>query len=194
MNFYSIPGLRKIQLIVENLIFKLVFGSLCRGKASVCGLPLIFQKKKHSIVLGNNIVLISHPYFSEPGVNHPVILRTISNEATITIGDNVGLSGTTICAQSKVTIGDNVMLGANVSIIDTDFHPIAPDNRRFTREGVKTAPITIDKNVFIGMNTIVMKGVTIGENSVVGAGSIVLKDIPANSIYAGIPAKLVGKL
>lgn len=194
MNFYPIPILRKLQLICENLIFKMLFHSLCRGKANVFGLPLIFQKQKGSISLGENIVLISAPYFSEPGTNHPVILRTLSKNASITIGKNVGLSGTTICAQSGVTIGDNVMFGANVSIIDTDFHPISPVNRRFTREGVKTAPIMIEDNVFIGMNSIIMKGVTIGENSVIGAGSIVTNSIPANVIAVGSPAKEVRAL
>ena len=58
----------------------------------------------------------------------------------------------------------------------------------------KTSPITISDNVFIGTSCIICKGVSIGENAVIGAGSIVTKNIPANEIWAGNPAKFIRKI
>ncbi|MDP4195859.1 MAG: acyltransferase [Bacteroidota bacterium] len=140
------------------------------------------------------MTLISSSYFSEPGINHPVIIRTLSENALIKIGNNVGISGGGICAAQKVTIGNDVMFGANAFVSDNDFHPIDPRNRRNSNENIKTKPVIIEDNVFIGMNSLVLKGVKIGKNSVIAAGSIVTSDIPENTIAAGIPAKVISKI
>jgi acetyltransferase-like isoleucine patch superfamily enzyme len=140
------------------------------------------------------LVLISHSYFSEPGVNHPVVIRTLTSQARIAIGDNVGISGGGICAAQEVLIGNNVMFGANTFVADTDFHPIENIQRRYSTEGVKTSPVKIGDNVFFGMNVLVLKGITIGDNVVIAAGSIVTSDIPSNCIAGGIPARVIRDL
>ena len=84
-------------------------------------------------------------------------------------------------------IGDDVMIGPNVSLI-TSSHPIAPSRRR---EGVIARPIVIGKNVWIAANVTVIGGVTIGGNSVIAAGSVVTKDVPANSLAGGNPARVI---
>ncbi|WP_177217431.1 acyltransferase [Thermoflexibacter ruber] len=150
--------------------------------------------KGAEVKFGTGIRLISDSYFSEPGINHPVMIRLMNKNAKLTVGNNVGISGGGICVQTEVEIGNDVMLGANSFITDTDFHPVGPENRRRSREGVGTKKVTIEDNVFLGMNVIVLKGVTIGKNSIVGAGSVVATDIPPNQIWAGVPAKFVKEI
>jgi len=137
-------------------------------------------------------MLVSHSRFSEPGVNHPCILRTLGAAANLTVGDNVGMSGGTVCAVESVTIGGNCLLGANAFVADTDFHPTQAADRRWRKEGVRTAPVNIGRNVFIGANALVLQGVSIGEHAVVGAGSVVASDVMPNTVVAGSPARVIG--
>ncbi|MFA6400488.1 MAG: acyltransferase [Salinivirgaceae bacterium] len=110
--------------------------------------------------------------------------------AKLTIGNNVGISGSTLSALSAITIGNNVLIGSGCVISDSDSHPILPSERKDPSKTL-TTPITIEDNVFIGARTIVLKGVTIGKGSVIGAGSVVTKSIPSNSIAAGNPARVI---
>ena len=82
------------------------------------------------------------------------------------------------------------MFGHGAYITDSDWHGI------YDRTEVVGSPkeVVLEKNVWIGDSAIVCKGVTIGENSIIGAGSVVTKDVPKNSVYAGNPAKLVKEL
>ena len=106
----------------------------------------------------------------------------------IKIGDYCLISpGVRISAAQSIHIGDNVMFAANVYVSDSDWHGIYNRIRPFRC----TKPVTIENNVWLGESVIVNKGVTIGENSVVGAGSVVTKNIPANSIAAGNPARVI---
>lgn len=192
--FYKIFGLRKIILLFQKLFFLLLYGKYFNGSVKILGFPIISFSKGSKIKIGKNLVLISAAYFSEPGINHPVIIRTLNKNAEITIGDQVGISGGGICCANKVVIGNNVMFGANAFVTDTDFHPINPVNRRFSKEGTKSLPVLIEDNVFLGMNVLVLKGVRIGKNSIIAAGSIVSTDVPSNVIAGGIPAKLISNL
>jgi acetyltransferase-like isoleucine patch superfamily enzyme len=128
------------------------------------------------------------------GPNHPVILCTREPGAVLGIGDNFAMSGGSICAAEKITIGNYVTVGANTSIVDTDFHPLNPKFRYRHPQEAKTAPIVIEDEVFIGMNCLILKSVTIGQGSVIGAGSVVTKDVPAGVIVAGNPAGIIRKL
>ena len=114
---------------------------------------------------------------------------------TVKIGKNVGISGSTIYAWDRIEIGDDSLIGANCKILDNDLHPIDPQARLAGNlDEVKTAPVLIGKNCFIGCNCLILKGVTIGDNCVIGAGSVVTKSIPANSTAAGNPAKVIRSL
>jgi acetyltransferase-like isoleucine patch superfamily enzyme len=109
-------------------------------------------------------------------------------DAKIVIGDFCLISpGVRISAAKSIRIGDNAMLAANVSISDSDWHGIYNRIRPFRC----TKPVVIENNVWLGERVIVNKGVIIGENSVVGAGSVVTKSIPANSVAAGNPARVI---
>ena len=92
----------------------------------------------------------------------------------------------TILDVCKVSIGDNVMFGPHV-MISTATHPIDPIKRRDTEFG---KPIIIGNDVWIGGNVSILPGVTIGHNCVIGAGSVVVHDIPDNSVAVGNPCKV----
>ena len=104
--------------------------------------------------------------------------------AQIYIGANCGFSATVIGCASKIVFGENVRCGANTLITDTDWHTDDP------RTG-PDAPVTIEKNVWLGVNVTMLKGVTIGENTVVAAGSLVTCSLPANVVAGGVPAKVL---
>ncbi|MDD6808354.1 MAG: sugar O-acetyltransferase [Oscillospiraceae bacterium] len=97
-------------------------------------------------------------------------------------------TGCTILDTNTVSIGNNVLIAPNVSIF-TAGHPIDPEIRKTSYE--YALPITIEDNVWIGGNSIILPGVTIGKNSVIGAGSVVTKDIPENVIAVGNPCKVI---
>lgn len=98
--------------------------------------------------------------------------------------------GVRIAASDRITIGNSCMIASGAYLTDSDWHDIYD---RSVPVG-KSAPITLEENVWIGDSVIVCKGVTIGKNSIIGAGSIVVSDIPANVIAAGNPAKVVREL
>jgi maltose O-acetyltransferase len=110
----------------------------------------------------------------------------------ITIGSgsfaNYGLVALDV---APITIGDDVQIGPNVQLL-TPTHPIEPGPRREKWEAAE--PITIGDNVWLGGGVIVCPGVTIGENTVVGAGAVVTKDLPANVVAVGNPARVIKTL
>lgn len=110
----------------------------------------------------------------------------VGTEGTLNIGRDVFLNqGVSIAAMTTIMIGDNVKIADLVTIQDTNYHQVSPD------EPIVAAPITICRNVWLGRLSIISPGVTIGENSVVAAGSIVTKNVEPNTVVAGAPAKLV---
>jgi acetyltransferase-like isoleucine patch superfamily enzyme len=105
----------------------------------------------------------------------------------IKVGKNVFVNhACTFMDRGGITIEDDVLIGPRVNLITTG-HPISPVNRKATISN----PIVIKKNAWLGAGAIVTPGVTIGENSIVAAGAVVTKDVPANTIVAGVPAKKI---
>jgi acetyltransferase-like isoleucine patch superfamily enzyme len=90
------------------------------------------------------------------------------------------------CYES-IYIGENVKIGPNVVIRDSDNHLIIREG------GTVSAPIRIEDNVWIGLNSVILKGVTIGEGAIIGAGSIVTRDVPPHALAIGVPAKVIKK-
>ncbi|MFZ6647830.1 sugar O-acetyltransferase [Undibacterium sp. TJN25] len=101
---------------------------------------------------------------------------------------NYGLVALDVAA---ITIGRDVQIGPNVQLL-TPTHPVEADLRRAKYEAAK--PIVIGDNVWLGGGAIVLAGVTIGENSVIGAGAVVTRDIPANVVAVGNPARVIRAL
>ena len=98
--------------------------------------------------------------------------------------------GVRLSSATEISVGDNVMFAYGAYVTDSDWHDI------YDRVAVvgNSAPVRIENNAWIGDSVIVCKGVTIGENSVIGAGSVVTSSIPANTIAAGSPARVIKPL
>lgn len=168
----------------------------------------------HEVKIGKNYKINGQIYFSNYGsiaigddfqansgrdynpIGGDTILRIIVRKnAIVHIGNNVGISNSTIYAEREVIIGNNVMIGGGCKIWDTDFHSIDPIIRTSGNDtDKKVRPINICDYAFIGSGSIILKGVRIGRNAVIGAGSVVSKDIPDDEIWGGNPARLIRKL
>lgn len=91
--------------------------------------------------------------------------------------------------QGGIYIGDHCLIGHN-TVIATINHGLAPDKRK----QLQLKPVRIGNNVWIGSNATLLPGITVGDNAVIAAGSVVNRDVPANSIVGGVPAKFIKKV
>lgn len=156
------------------------------------GIPVIFNKKGASIIIGDNCLIKSSFLSNLVGLYSRTIIVTRVEGATISIGNNVGISGATIYARKGITIGDNTNIGGNTKILDNDFHPIDPQARiADDKDKIGTAPVVIGENCFIGCNALILKGTQLGNNCVVGAGAVVSGKFEDNCVIAGNPAKVI---
>jgi maltose O-acetyltransferase len=120
--------------------------------------------------------VIRPPFRCDYGYQTHIGARTFANWGLIAL--DVG----------RIVIGDDVQIGPNVQLL-TATHPVEAEPRREKWEGAK--PITIGNNVWLGGGVIVCPGVTIGDNTVVGAGAVVIRDLPANVVAVGSPARII---
>ncbi len=134
-------------------------------------------RKLFSILIGKNVdetFSLFPPFYTDCGKN-------------ITVGKNVFInSGCCFQDQGGITIGDGTLIGHQV-VLATLNHDLEPQKRK----SMIAAPISIGKNVWIGSHTTILSGVTIGDNAVIAAGAVVNRDIPENTVAAGIPAKII---
>ena len=168
------------------------------GEGFYCESAQVFKKlkskKTRAVVFGNHVSVYAGCSFA------------IGEDGKCTVGDFTLLNGAIVMAEERIDIGSHCLISWSVGIADSDFHPLEPAQRlidaqalapffkdRPPRPKLKTAPVKIGDNVWIGMGAVILKGVTIGDNSVVAAGAIVTKSVPANSIVAGNPAEVVKK-
>jgi len=154
------------------------------------GFPVIHRYDNSRIIIGDKCIFNSAKRSTHFGLQKRCTFVTLREKAEIIFGNNSGASALTVVAAIRVKIGDNVLIGAHCSIFDTDFHHSDPAKRRLNTD-IPARPIIIEDNVFIGFNCFILKGVTIGENSVIGANSVVINNIPKNSIAIGNPCKVV---
>lgn len=160
------------------------------------GNPLVSLAPDSTVRIGERSVLISSSRYTALGVSRPLILRTLLPGAELIIERDAGLSGTTICAASRVLIGARALIGADVLIADTSFHEIDAPQRRYLPLPQPDAAtgVILEDDVFIGARAIIIGSVRIGHNSVVGAGSVVVRDIPPDSVAVGNPCRIVREL
>lgn len=144
----------------------------------------IFSK----ISFGNNCNFRSSSKSNLIGLNRRCSISTHSPNASIEIGNSCGFSGTIVAAAENIRIGNFVSCGANTTITDFDWHPI---KKGVDNDYGKSKPINIEDNVWLGLNVLVLKGVTIGKNSIIGANSVVVSSIPENVLAAGNPCKII---
>ncbi len=162
---------------------------------SLKGVPVIFNKRGASILIGRDVVIKSSFLSNLVGLYQRTIIVTRTPEAVIKIGDRVGMSGVTIYARKCIEIGENTCIGGNTKILDNDFHPVEAEARNAdVKEEIGTKQVIIGKNCFIGCNALILKGTVLGDGCVVGAGAVVSGQFEAGSVIAGNPAKCIRKL
>ena len=132
------------------------------------------------LIIGERVRLIGHiapiELVSGPG-------------ATLDIGERTFINvGVSVAATERITIGASCQLGPHCMIMDNSYHHIEPERRN---EVPPSVPVSIGDNVWLGARVIVLPGTTIGDGSVIGAGSVVNGNIPARSLAAGLPAKVI---
>lgn len=134
-----------------------------------------------TMILGERVQIISH---------HARTVLTTFEHGRLVIGDRTYVNyGVDIAATGLVALGADCLIGTHVSIIDNDFHGITDRQERPAPK-----PVIVGDNVWIGNRAIVLPGVTIGDGAVVGAGSVVTRDVPARTVVAGNPARVVREL
>ena len=124
----------------------------------------------------------------------------------VEVGDDATLVGPVFMCNERITVGKRVVIAYNVTIADSDFHPIDPDQRkrdavaispfgnRSNRPSYASYPVIIDDDVWIGIGAIILKGVHIGKGARIGAGAVVTSDVPAGIEVIGNPARPLGEV
>lgn len=156
--------------------------------------PLYQHRGKHSVI-HHSARMDTPPYRIFSLGDYSVIesFACINNAVgDVIIGDHtrIGLHNTII---GPVDIGSHVNLAQGITVTALN-HNFSDANKRIDEQGVSTTPVTIEDDVWIGANAVILPGVTIGEHCVVAAGAIVTKDVPPHSLVAGVPAKVIKKI
>lgn len=185
----------KVITLIFSPVMKIVLiaNGVKYGKGiKVFGMPRI--ENKGSVILGNNMRLISAKCgYNSGNIAGGVFMRT-SKEGEIITGNEVYLNGTSIISEISVTLGSRIMIGANTVIMDTNSHNVPFENRLKRWDKIKRSPVVIEDDVWIGANCFIMKGVRIGKGSIIGAGSVVNNEVKPLSIYAGNPAVFIKEI
>ena len=152
------------------------------------------------VQIGNNCTIMSGAGLNPLSRNIKTCIY-VGKKATLKLGNDVGISSSTLWVKESVSIGNSVAIGADCIIMDTDAHNLdwkirCSEETNEYGESVDmvtaaSAPIVIEDNVLVGARCILLKGVTIGARSIIGSGSIVTKDIPSDCIAAGNPCKVI---
>ena len=156
--------------------------------------PLYQHRGKHSVI-HRSARMDTPPYRIFSLGDYSVIesFACINNAVgDVIIGDHtrIGLHNTII---GPVDIGSHVNLAQGITVSALN-HNFSDTNKRIDEQGVSTTPVTIEDDVWIGANAVILPGVTIGEHCVVAAGAVVTKDVPPHSLVAGVPAKVIKKI
>lgn len=171
-----------------------------------------------NILSGENTVLDSsfcfRNYFSVLPVglkigNHTTLWRTslaAEENAFIEIGDYCYIANASLVCSQQISVGNYVFIAGGVTIADSDFHPVDPAARmadtialsplgnRRKRPLIKTLPVIIEDDVWIGFNATILKGVRIGAGAIIQPGALVIENVESGSIVSGNPAKKSGEI
>ena len=143
------------------------------------------------LILGNGVRVYTWTTFN------------IEPSGVICVGDDSILVGAVFMCAESITIGERVVISYNVTIADSDFHPIDPELRKLdsianapfgegiARPPIVTRPVTIEDDVWIGIGAIILKGTRIGRGARIGPGAVVTKSVPARAFVQGNPAQEV---
>ena len=156
--------------------------------------PIYQHRGKHSVI-HRSARMDTPPYRIFSLGDYSVIesFACINNAVgDVMIGNHtrIGLHNTII---GPVEIGSHVNLAQGITVTALN-HNFANAQKRIDEQGVSTIPVTIEDDVWIGANAVILPGVTIGNHCVVAAGAVVTKDVPPHSLVAGVPAKVIKKI
>ena len=146
----------------------------------------------NELVLGDNVHIRSKSRGYHAGMPFPSTIFIDVDGASVSIGNNSRLNGVYVHAQKEIKIGENCVIAAGVNILDSNGHIVNSTNRTKGRDTPES--IIIGNNVWIGLNSTILKGTNIGDNSIVAAGSVVKGNFPKNSIIASPIATAVSTL
>lgn len=192
--------LHKVFYIRWNRFLFRVEGVEYGRKLQVYGYLYLCKHPSARITIGNNFTFLSGEAFNPFSCNIRGGIY-IQEGGILEIGDNSGISASSLCIKNRISIGNNVGIGANCILLDSDAHNLDYRVRNsciINEKGQSidsitaiSKPIIIEDDVLVGTRCIIMKGVTIGARSVIGAGSVVTKSLPADCVAAGNPAQVI---
>ncbi len=157
------------------------------------GKTIIRTRHPGEIVLGDGVVFNAQHSTNLVGLTGPTILDTLGG-GRIAVGDGSGFSSVVMTSRSSITIGSHVKVGGNVRIFDHDYHSLEAEYRRTAedRNHIRTKPVVIEDDCFIGTNAMILKGTHLGPRTIVAAGSVVFGlDVPPDSMVKGNPARVM---
>ena len=144
------------------------------------------------LVLGRRVRINSGSRINAVGGHRPMVIAVLRG-AELVIGDDVGLSSSTLVCACRIEVGRRALVGGDCRICDSDFHSTLPEDRlRLPDPGVKVGAVRIGAGAFLGTGATILKGVMIGERAVIGAGAVVTRSVPASEMWAGNPARRIG--
>ena len=177
----------------DNRIFRLRFANQPElKKCTVWGPPCITVGKDSHVEIGNRVLLNSDQRMNPHGVGFPVRIA-VAEGAKLRIGSETRIHSSAIRCENEVVIGDRCLIAAGCQLMDASGHNVCEEDvtRRIHERNFEKETVRIEDDVWLGLNVIVLPGVTIGAGSVVAAGSVVSRDVPARCVVAGVPAKVV---
>jgi acetyltransferase-like isoleucine patch superfamily enzyme len=169
-----------------------VVGEGCRMQRTTETFARFRSRRQPGLSLGREVDLYHWTTFN------------VEDEGVVTIGDGSVLVGVVFMCAERIAVGRNVVISYNVTVADSDFHPLdpalrrqdavanAPTGDRARRPPLDTAPVTIEDGAWIGIGAIVLKGVRIGADARIGPGAVITRDVPAGAAATGNPA-VIGK-
>lgn len=184
--YILLPGLMAyFKGLYYKIKFKLFFKNVKIGRH--------FRVYGKLIITGPGRVIFGNDCFIISQVTKTVRIKSMLPDSKLILGNHVGLNGTSIVCREKISIGDYSNI-ADAYITDTSAHPISIDRRLYSAQDVPADNVYIGKNVWVSVNSVILKGVHIGDNSVIGACSLIRESLPPNVLAAGIPAKIIREL
>jgi acetyltransferase-like isoleucine patch superfamily enzyme len=190
MNFRNFC--KRILIKYYQRIRILLYRGLSTNK-DIVGKPHILQPVLFNglgkIIFDDDVYLGYYP--SPCFYDSSIYIEARARESMIKIGKNsyINNGAKIVCDRTLIQIGSDLLIGLNFEVQDSDFHGIHPDKRR--QSDYICVPVIIEDNVFIGNNVRILKGVTIGKNSIIANSSVVVSNIPPDSIAGGNPAKVI---
>ena len=158
-------------------------------------LPYCRRHPGATIQIGHGVTISNRLCENPAGISHKTVLVANRRGAKLRIGNHVGLSGAVLFCSKQIIIEDYVKLGVGAKVYDTDFHPVDPERRRARDDGmILCEEVRICEDAWVGAEAMILKGVTIGARAIVGARALVTKDVPADTVVGGVPARIIGRI